>query len=177
MEKIKTMSDKINGIVIPKFDIDKLVNYVIHRAPQFGIHGLQHSKNVELNGLLLANHYTTVNKSVVRAFAYLHDCCRMCDGHDPQHGKRAAMVIDKIRNSILGELSDVEISKLKLACSLHTEIHSSGLIDVDVCVDADRLDLVRCGIMPDPERMATKKGAFYAMNMNLLKTLRNEILL
>lgn len=35
-----------------------------------------------------------------------------------------------------------------------------------ILFDADRLDLMRVGITPDPERMATERGAYYARNIN-----------
>lgn len=158
-------------------DIDRLIQFISNHTSPLGIHGMTHSKNVERNGLLLANYYQDANKSVIRAFAYLHDFCRVSDGNDPHHGLRAATFIDQIRDSILCKLSDVEIADLKLACRLHTDIHSSGSITIDVCLDADRLDLIRCGIILDPEKMATSKGAFFAMNINLLKTLRDGIFL
>ena len=37
-----------------------------------------------------------------------------------------------------------------------------GNATIDVCFDADRLDLGRVGILPEPEKMATKQGAYFA---------------
>ena len=51
-----------------------------------------------------------------------------------------------------------DISLLKEACRLHTVADRTGNPTIDACFDADRLDLGRVGIIPDPERMATKKG-------------------
>ena len=42
---------------------------------------------------------------------------------------------------------------------------------VDVCFDADRLDLGRVGIAPNPKLMATEQGAFYAANIHLIDAL------
>ena len=36
---------------------------------------------------------------------------------------------------------------------------------VDTCFDADRLDLMRVGITPDTEKMATERGRYYAANL------------
>ena len=36
---------------------------------------------------------------------------------------------------------------------------------IDACFDADRLDLGRVGITPDPNRMATEKGKEMAKNL------------
>ena len=41
----------------------------------------------------------------------------------------------------------------------------SGDITIDTCFDADRLDLVRCGIQPDPRGMATERGKELARQM------------
>ena len=51
------------------------------------------------------------------------------------------------------------------ACELHTVCHCTGNPTIDACFDADRLDLMRVGITPDPERMATERGKFYAANL------------
>ena len=34
-----------------------------------------------------------------------------------------------------------------------------GVPIIDACFDSDRLDLARVGIIPDPDKMATKEGA------------------
>ena len=48
----------------------------------------------------------------------------------------------------------------------------SGNATIDVCFDADRLDLGRVGIVPNPKRMATEQGAYYAANIYLIDELR-----
>jgi uncharacterized protein len=95
---------------------------------------------------------------VIMAFAYLHDSERLDNGSDIDHGKRASKHIDTIRNTILRQLSDEQISKLKRACELHTTTHKTGDITIDICFDADRLDLPRVGIAPLPHKMATLQG-------------------
>ena len=59
---------------------------------------------------------------------------------------------------------DEQIEKLKRACELHTIEHRTGDITIDICFDADRMDLLRVGIVPLPERMATKRGAELVSN-------------
>ena len=126
-----------------------------------GIHGLSHAQRVEKFGLMLAEK-TDADRDVIIWFAYLHDSQRTNDGYDNNHGPEAARFVDTIRNAFLQELSDTQISKLKEACRLHTSTHRTGDITIDTCFDADRLDLPRVGIMPDPKRMATEQGAMYA---------------
>ena len=126
-------------------------------------HGVSHWERVERNGLLLAT--DEVNTTVVRLFAYLHDKWRLDDGEDIDHGKRASENLLQLRETILRWLTDEEFELLRKACELHTVCHSTGNPTIDACFDADRLDLMRVGITPDPERMATERGKFYAANL------------
>ena len=66
------------------------------------------------------------------------------------------MVVEKLKND--KTLSDEQIRLLKEACRLHTTTQKTGNPTVDACFDADRLDLWRADIIPDPEKMATEKG-------------------
>ena len=126
-------------------------------------HGVSHWERVERNGLLLAT--DEVNRTVVRLFAYLHDKWRVDDWEDIEHGKRAAENLPALRSTLLAWLTDEEFDLLCKACELHTVCHCTGNPTIDACFDADRLDLMRVGITPDPERMATERGKFYAANM------------
>ena len=81
------------------------------------------------------------------------------NAYDEEHGRRASKLIDTIRHTELKELNDEQIAKLKRACKLHTIQHRTGDMTIDICFDSDRLDLYRVGILPIPERMATKQGA------------------
>ncbi len=127
------------------------------------IHGYSHWQRVERNGLLLAT--PEVNITVVRIFAYLHDKCRESDGEDIEHGKRAANMLPEIRYKLLKQLTDEEFALLSTACELHTTTLKTGNITIDTCFDADRLDLERVGIIPNPKRMATINGKYYAKNL------------
>ena len=126
-------------------------------------HGISHWERVERNGLLLATEQ--LNTTVVRLFAYLHDKWRVDNGEDLEHGKRAAENLPALRAALLAWLTDEEFALLSKACELHTVCHSTGNLTIDTCFDADRLDLMRVGIIPDPKKMATERGAFYAANM------------
>lgn len=46
----------------------------------------------------------------------------------------------------------VDIEKVK------NTTHRTGNPTIDACFDADRLDLGRVGITPNPHKMATEKG-------------------
>ena len=146
-------------------------NSLINEVKQFsragwglGIcHGVSHWERVERNGLLLVT--DEVNRTVVRLFAYLHDKWRVDNWEDLEHGKRAAENLPVLRSTLLAWLTDEEFELLRMACKLHTVCHRTGNPTIDACFDADRLDLMRVGITPDPEKMATERGKYYAANM------------
>lgn len=129
------------------------------------IHGLRHWKHVEQFGLSMAEKDSRINKTVVRLFACFHDCKRLSDGRDLQHGPRAAQFLDEIRENVLGWLSDDEFGQLREAVRQHTiQDVSTGDVTVDTCIDADRLDLGRIGMTPDPARMLSVLGKEKAEN-------------
>jgi uncharacterized protein len=101
---------------------------------------------------------------VIGLFAYLHDSCRIDDGEDLYHGKRAADWIETLRGTYLKDVSNEEIELLQEACRLHTTELKTGNPTIDACFDSDRLDLWRVGIIPDPTRLATEKGKEIARN-------------
>lgn len=136
--------------------IRRVRNYVLEHTNQRGAHGIVHWDRVYNFGQLLLT--PDVNPLVVGLFAYLHDFCRENDGEDLQHGPRAAEIIDTLRETLLEDVSDEDIDLLKEACRLHTVVDNTGNPTIDACFDADRLDLGRVGIIPDPARLATEKG-------------------
>lgn len=134
------------------------------RKDEFSIHGIDHWDRVANYGLSTAS--PEADLDVVLCFAYLHDVERQDDGYDEEHGPRAAALVDQIRDSVLAFLDDKQIGLLKEACALHTICHKTGNPTIDACFDSDRLDLSRVGITPDPDKMATKKGAEKARAIN-----------
>ena len=104
-------------------------------------------------------------------FVYLYHKCRLDDWTDIEHGVRAADMLSTIRNTILRDFTDEEVSLLERACRYHIAEHRTGNSTIDVCFDADRLDLGRVGIVPNPKRMATEQGAYYAANIHLINKL------
>lgn len=136
--------------------IQKVWAFAIERWSMGELHGIKHWDRVYENALRLAT--PDVSTVVLGLFAYLHDSCRVSDGRDIDHGVRACGLIDTIRGTLLAEVSDKDINLLKDACRYHTTKHKTGSQTVDTCFDADRLDLWRIGVTPDPNRLATKKG-------------------
>jgi uncharacterized protein len=118
-----------------------------------GIHGSPHWARVRWNGLQLARR-NGANPRVVELFAFLHDSCRENDGHDRHHGARAAKRIHEL-DGWLFTLDAAERMQLETACREHSEGKLHGDLTVRTCWDADRLDLGRVGIRPDPARLGT----------------------
>ena len=120
------------------------------------IHGIGHWDRVAKYAEDLST--VDVDLLVVKAFAYVHDVERENDGYDLLHGPRAAALVDNIRDTELAFLNDDEVRQLKEACELHTTTLRTEDTTVNACFDADRLDLGRVGITPNPDTMATAQG-------------------
>jgi len=118
-----------------------------------GIHGAPHWARVRENGLRLAA-LTGAKPRVIELFALLHDARRRTDGHDPEHGLRAAVFAQKLAGSAF-ELMAADHELLLAACRGHSDGLTDGDITVLTCWDADRLDLGRVGIKPNPLRLCT----------------------
>ena len=141
--------------------------HIVHKAlaavrPQFrldfadGIHGLPHWSRVWFHGRVLAARLD-VNPGVLAWFAFLHDSQRHNDHRDPQHGQRAEDFAVRLRREgVLCELADQEFEHLCEAMRLHSDGHTIGEPVILACWDADRLDLARVGIEPEPSRLCTE---------------------
>ncbi len=116
-----------------------------------GVHGAPHWSRVRHNGLLLAQH-TGANTRVIEYFAFLHDLGRENDYRDPEHGWRAAVIAQNIAGDLIAVTAN-ELDLLIEACRGHSDGHLLADVTVMTCWDADRLDLGRVGIRPDPERL------------------------
>lgn len=120
-----------------------------------GTHGIEHWTRVNSNGLLLAGE-TGANVIVVNLFAYLHDSCRLNEWTDSDHGRRAAIYAATLHDEGLFKLSADDLCSLCRAIELHADGLTEDNVTVQTCWDADRLDLGRVGIRPDPQYLCTK---------------------
>ena len=119
------------------------------------VHGPDHWLQVASNGLLLARE-TGADPVVVRLFALFHDARRLDEWEDSEHGLRGGELARAWRG-IRYELDDHRFDLLVRACREHTSAQSpTGDVTIDTCIDADRLDLPRVGIPPNPARLLTK---------------------
>ena len=81
--------------------------YVLARINASGVHGIDHWDRVYENGQKLI--LPGVKPLVVGLFAYLHDSCRINDGEDLGHGRRATVLISSLRDTLLKDVSDEDI--------------------------------------------------------------------
>ena len=119
-----------------------------------GIHGAPHWARVRANGLAIAAQ-AAVRVDVIELFAFLHDSCRENEEHDPYHGHRAAEFAEQLRGRFFN-IDDAGFELLVQACLTHSDGHMEGDPTIQACWDADRLDLWRVGVTPDPKRLATQ---------------------
>lgn len=134
------------------------------------VHGLHHWQRVERFGLMIAEQ-NGADKQVISLFAYLHDARRETDFHDIDHGRRAAVLLDELIDADLISLNDLQYQQLKLALCEHCcNDASSDNVTVQTCWDADRLDLWRDNVEPNPNLMFTDYGKSQQM-INFAKEL------
>lgn len=123
-----------------------------HRTAH-SVHGPDHWKRVERNALILSTE-SGADPDVVRLFALFHDARRINEWEDPEHGARGAALAKSYRGELF-ELSDESFEILHYACTWHTKGRHHENPTIATCWDADRLDLDRCGMPPDPAYMST----------------------
>ncbi len=122
------------------------------------IHGELHWRTVGANGLWLAEPLDGADTYVIFLFALLHDSMRESDGRDPQHGPRAAAFATELHAEGLLGTTPAQLETLRYACFEHTNGLVSSDPTVGACWDADRLDLPRVWIEPDPALFSTARA-------------------
>lgn len=134
----------------------RLVTYLrTHfRLDWYGIHGASHWGRVKRIGLKLAA-VTGADPEVVSLFAFLHDSCRIHDGRDPEHGSRAALLVQHLQGDWF-RLAPEQLDQLIVACAGHSAGRRIADVTVQTCWDADRLDLGRIGVRPDPQYLGNE---------------------
>ena len=124
-----------------------------YALPWNGTHGVSHWARVLENGLRLAEQ-TGAKIEIVQLFAVFHDARRVNEGVDDGHGQRGADLAVQLRDQFT--ISDADFDLLYAACVGHTDGKTDADITIQTCWDADRLDLGRVGICPEPKRLCTE---------------------
>jgi uncharacterized protein len=118
-----------------------------------GTHGVGHWARVLENGLRLVSG-AGVNPDIISLFAVLHDARRVDEYTDQGHGCRGARLTKQLRGTLF-QLPDKDFMLLLQACAEHTDGGTEAALAVQICWDADRLDLPRVGLCIDPARLCT----------------------
>lgn len=152
-ETVTILDARIREVLPPPEIIHKAKEQFRKRMNLNGTHGTKHWSRVLENGLLLA-HLTGADMRLVAMFATIHDCQRWDEYRDEYHGRRAADFTCSL-GDVLG-LTAAEMHTLQRAIRYHSAPYlQDDDIHVQTCWDADRLDLWRIGIQPDPKRLCT----------------------
>lgn len=133
------------------------------------LHGPQHWWTVFCNARSLAHAAgvpRALNPSISRGspmeflcwFAMLHDCGRTNDDNDPHHGERGCAYACELFDSGVIQLPKSTAAELFRAIRHHSDGQLSDHPLTAICWDADRLELPRVGIRPDPRYMSTAEG-------------------
>lgn len=124
-----------------------------------GDHGISHWQRVYNNCLELGRFYN-INSNVFELFALLHDSKREDEFEDKNHGKRAALFVKELVDKSVINLSKEDKNRLIFACSNHTKSNKRAKLYhdmvVQICFDADRLDIGRVGTVPEQSYFCTQ---------------------
>jgi uncharacterized protein len=136
------------------FDLERILQAArAGRLAASPVHGEAHWKAVSVLGLDLCRLVPGSDSAVVFLFGLLHDCRRKNEHHDPRHGARAAELLDELADAIALEPERLQL--LARACRVHTSAAAVSDPTLAVCLDADRLNLWRCGIVPQQRFLFT----------------------
>lgn len=145
----------ITGGSAGRHDLAAIMGEILggYSLPLDGYHGVVHWARVLENGLRIAE-VTAADREVVTLFALFHDSRRINEQRDKGHGLRGGELARSLRGSLV-HLDDHRFDLLFEACRLHTDGLTVGDPTLLTCWDADRLDLGRVGITPEPHRLCT----------------------
>jgi uncharacterized protein len=136
--------------------VDAVLAVATHRDSM--LHGEAHWRCVAWTGLALWPEVARCDAAVLFMFSLLHDTQRLNDGHDPEHGLRAAELARRLHGEGLFRLPGEGLEMLCHACAEHTSGGVSSDPTVGACWDADRLNLWRVKVRPDPQWLSTAAG-------------------
>lgn len=119
-----------------------------------GIHGRGHWLKVASTAYLIASKVGG-DTDVAMLFGVYHDCRRLDDGIDKDHGLRASELIQDHFDKGWLSISEGQRYVLQHACKYHSDGLTAGDLTTASCWDADRLDLPRVGVQTDARYLTT----------------------
>jgi uncharacterized protein len=143
----------------------KILNLLFAERPvnvRSTCHGFDHWMRVATNGYTLTLFETRADPVVVELFAFIHDCMRLNEDADLNHGSRAAGFVKQHWEQIPA----TQEQKMVLCKAVAGHTHATKTPrdpTLSVCWDADRLDLTRLGIVVDPDQLFTGAGKAMAV--------------
>ena len=152
-----------------------LLNEVLTRSTgkDSTLHGEEHWRRVAAAGAFLCERTPGANPAVVFLFSLFHDAMRRNDGEDPGHGGRGAALASALLQEGFYKLPEAGAGRLREACERHDTGEASGDPIIGTCWDADRLNLWRVGVRPDPALLSTA-AARDPMMVERCKELQDE---
>lgn len=162
----------LSKLYIPSKILPALIPLAKHNS---AIHGVAHWTRVHRYGLLLAEslQLSDDEKMAVALFAWTHDLARTDDGGGNQHAIDGAKYVEVITQKIFDNFPDHILDIVRSAIRYHSdgmcaeealhefpmEKYSTFSRDeilniLGCCWDADRLDLLRLGIIPKASHMS-----------------------
>lgn len=150
-------------------DLDRLVDAVEARSTHLTstIHGVDHWRAVGATAASLADVFDMTaedadaarpDRELLLLFALLHDARRLDDGRDLEHGPRAAVLLDELREGGLIRLDEARGDVLRKAIRDHTNGMLSEQPTIGICWDADRLLIHRVGFVPKARFCSTPEA-------------------
>lgn len=146
--------------IIPKEILKKVIDQFYLKDSY--IHGTPHWSRVFYYGTILSE-LNDFDKENIAFFSIFHDSKRLNDFEDPEHGIRAAEFFNTLDKIIHVKPEQKEI--IYEACKIHNYQKQADSNEVGLCLDADRLDLWRVGIIPNND--------YLHMNQSKNNTLKN----
>jgi uncharacterized protein len=125
-----------------------------YALPRSGVHGVSHWARVLENGRRVAALTLGADADIVELFSIFHDARRINESIDFGHGRRGSALARELRGHYF-ELDDARFALLEYACDEHTSGKTEADPRVQVCWDADRLDLLRVGTRPRTALLCT----------------------
>jgi uncharacterized protein len=131
------------------------------------IHGELHWRAVAEAGMSIAATGGGCPR-VALAFGMIHDCKRLNDDWDPEHGERASGWASgsKTLRNLLGKEGQEAVAR---ACLDHEKGKITEDPVIGSCWDADRINLWRVGITPNRSFFSVLKGEEFAQFLQTYK--------